>query len=189
MWNNPNETLVAGTGQAYVAPVGTALPAGPSTALNAAFVGLGYHTEDGVSINQTPSIIEHPAWQSKVAIRRERDTIEFAVTFALLQFNEETVKLAFGGGSVAAVSGGYRYNPPQADEAIDERSLIVDVNDGSEVTRIVVPRGSVTEAVDVALTRSAMAQLPITFKALQPADGSKAWYPLFSDTTAFAPGS
>lgn len=188
-WNNPNETVVGGSGEVYVAAVGTALPAGPSVALNAAFVGLGYHTEDGVSLNQTPNVVEHQVWQSRYPIRRELDTFDFQITFSLVQFNEETVKLAFGGGSISSVSGGYKYTPPQAGEAIDERALVVDVDDGSERTRIVVPRGSVTEAVDVSYNRGALGALPITFKALQPADGSPAWYPLFSDSTAFMPGS
>lgn len=188
-WNNPDETLIAGSGQVYVAPVGTALPVGPTSALNAAFVGLGYHTEDGVSTSAPVNVVEHPAWQSKFPIRREVDTREFIVTFALLQWNEETTKLAFGGGSVESVTGGYRFNPPQSDESIDERSLIVDVDDGSERVRIVVPRGSVTEGVDSSLTRNAMSALPVSFKALQPEDGAAPWYPLFSDSTAFAAGS
>ena len=90
---------------------------------------------------------------------------------------------------MAAVSGGYKFTPPQVEDAIDERALICDCIDGSETTRIVIPRGSVTEGVDSALTKSAMAALAVTFKALQPVDGSAAWYPLFSDTMAFAAGS
>jgi hypothetical protein len=37
------------TGELYAAPVGTALPTDTSTALNAAFKGLGYFSEDGVT--------------------------------------------------------------------------------------------------------------------------------------------
>lgn len=188
-WNNPNDTVIGGSGQVYVAPVGTALPTTPTGALNAAFTGLGYHTEEGVQTSAPLSVIEHKGWQSKAPIRREVDSRDFQLTFALLQWDEDTLPLAFGGGTIVSVSGGYRYDPPQNSDALDERALVCDVDDGSERIRFVIPRGSVTEGVDSTLNRSAMASLPVTFKALEPADGSKLWYPLFSDTTAFAPGS
>ena len=189
MWNNPNESRAGLTGQVYVAPVGTALPTTPSAALNSAFVGLGFHTEDGISLSAPVNVTEYGAWQTKYPIRREVDSREFMFTFSLLQFNEETVKLAFGGGSFTSVSGGYKFSPPTATDAIDERSLVADIDDGTERTRFIIPRGSVTEGVDTQFTRSALSQLNVSFKALFPADGSLPWYYLDSDTTAYAAGS
>lgn len=188
-WNNSADTLIAGSGQVYVAPVGTALPTTPTDSLNASFVGLGYHTEDGVSLSAPVNIIEHPAWQSKHPIRREVDSREFSLSFSLLQWDEDTVPLAFGGGTISSVSGGYKFSPPEPTDAIAEKALICDIDDGTERTRIIIPRGSVTEGVDTSLTRSAMSALSVTFKALQPSDGSVPWYFVSSDTTAYAAGS
>lgn len=188
-WNDPSELHVASGGQIYVAPVGTALPAGPTTALNAAFVGLGYASEDGATVSVTPDIQEWPAWQSRQAVRREMVGQELQVAFSLMQWNEDTVKLAFGGGAVSSVSGGYRYDFPTDSEALDERALIIDADDGGERIRFVFPRGNVVESVETQFSRSSPALLPITFKALEPGDGAAAGYALFSDTAAFAAGS
>lgn len=189
-WNDPTETHIAGTGEAYYAPVGTALPATADAALNAAFVGLGYHNEDGVTTNREVSITDHKAWQSKYPIRRTRESEDFTIGFTLLQWNEVTVPFAYGGGDLITVSSGqYRYDPPVASDAIDEWSLVVDVDDGSRRMRFVIPRGSVTDAVESGFTSNGMAELPISFKGLEPAAGGAVWYPLFNDAAAFAAGS
>lgn len=182
-WNDPGETVVAGNGEAYVAPVGTALPATATTALNSAFSGLGYHTEDGVSYNRELNVTEFPAWQSHDAIRRERDTSPFTITFALLQFlNEINIPFVFGGGSISTVGTNlYKYSPPADSDALDEKSLIVDVDDGPARIRFVIPRGTVTDAVSSQFARNQMSALPVAFKALKPDDGGLSWYPLFYD--------
>ncbi len=189
-WNDATETLIAGNGQAYYAVVGTALPTTADTALNVAFVGLGFHTEEGVTVNRERSVVEHRAWQSAYPIRRTLESDDFQVQFSLLQWNEITVPFAYGGGTLVTVSAGqYRYDPPSASDALAEWSLIVDVVDGARKGRFVIPRGSVTDAVESSLTRTEMAPLPVTFKALEPADGSLPWKFYSNDLGAFAPGS
>lgn len=188
-WNRGDETVIGGTGQVYVAPVGTALPANQGSALNSAFVGLGYHSEDGVSINQSIEIIRLGAWQTKSDIRRERDSETFRITFNLLQWNENSVPLAFGGGAVSEPSSGnFKFTPPAVSDAIAEKALICDVQDGPEILRFVVPRGTVVEAVDSKFTRNAFGQLPIAFEAMIPTDESPQWH-LLTNISGFAAGS
>lgn len=188
-WNNPDDFVVAGTGEVYVAPVGTALPTNSQSALNASFNGLGYHTEDGVSVNAQVNVFMIRSWQSQFETRRGRDTEDFQLSFVLQQWNEINVPLAYGGGSVTSLGGGeYKYTPPAPDAALDERALVCDCIDGSEKVRFVVPRGSVVEAVASTFKRNEAAVLPITWKALQPSDGSAAWY-MLPNSAAFASGS
>ena len=189
-WNDATETIVAGSGQVYTAAVGTALPTKTSEALNAAFNGLGYHTEDGVSVNQQLNITEFKAWQSKTAIRREQDSRDFQITFQLLQWNEINLPLAFGGGTVTEPTAGqFKFTPPEDTAALEEKALIVDVDDGSRRGRFIIPRGTVTETAEVSFKRTEMAPLAVTFKALVPASGGVPWYALFNDSAAFAAGS
>lgn len=188
-WNDGDDAVIGGTGQVYVAPVGTALPANEDSALNSAFVGLGYHSEDGVSINQSVEIIRLGAWQTKSDIRRQRDSETFRITFNLLQWNENNVPLAFGGGAVTEPSSGhYKYTPPAVSDALDEKALVCDVQDGSEKLRFVIPRGNVVEAVDSQFTRNAFGMLPIAFEALTPTDESPQWH-LLTNVAGFAAGS
>lgn len=189
-WNDGTETIVSGSGEAYYAAVGTTLPTTADAALNAAFVGLGYHSEDGVTTRMEVAVTDHMAWQSHYPIRRTRDSEAFILEFTLLQWNDVTVPFAYGGGTLVTVSAGqYRYDPPVASDALQEWSLVVDVDDGTRRARFVVPRGSVADNVESQFTRTTMGPLPISFRGLQPATGGATWYPLFNDTAAFAAGS
>jgi hypothetical protein len=186
-WNNENEIVVAGNGQVYVAPTGTALPTTTIGALNAAFVGLGYLTEDGATITVTPEIAEFMAWQSRTPVRREKTSQQVQVAFSLMQWDEDSVPLAFGGGSVSGSAGNYRYDLPADDSALDERAMVLDWNDGTEHWRFVMARGNVVEAVEAQLRRSDPSVLPITFRGLVSSGQTPGYY--LTDSTAFAAGS
>ena len=188
-WNDSDELTVASSGAAYVAPVGTALPATPTAALNSAFVGLGFISEDGATLTVDPDITEFKAWQSRQSIRRELNAQEIRAAFELQQWNEETVPLAFGGGAITEPSAGiYRYDFPEDGDALDERALILDAVDGSKHFRYVFPRGNVTENVETKFARNQLSQLPLTFKALEPVEGGAAAY-FLTDSPEFAAGS
>lgn len=188
-WNDTSEIRVFSGGEVYVAPVGTALPTTPTAALNVAFVGLGYISEDGASLSVSPEIQDIMAWQSRQAVRRELTSQEVTATFALLQWNESTIPFAFGGGSVELVSGSnYKYELPTSG-ALDERSVVLEATDGAITERIILPRCNVTDAVETQFVRTDASLLPITVKALQPADGSTSMIFLSNDAASMAVGS
>lgn len=178
------ELVVASHGDIYLAPVGTALPTTVDGALNAAFVNLGLINEDGVSVSVSPEIESFSAWQRRQAVRRELTNQEISVSFALEQWNAENVKLAFGGGQVSEPSAGqFRYDFPDGDDALDERAIVIDWQDGpTSKHRMVFERGNVMEAVEFQLVRNALAVLPITFGVLAADDGGSPGYYLVNDT-------
>lgn len=191
-WDNPDELVVGGTGEVYVAAVGTALPTDPTAALPVAnWTGLGYTDEDGVTITVDPDITEHRVWQSRQAVRRELTGQAVQLSFKLAQWNEATVPLAFGGGVVTTVSAGiYKYTLPDADDGLDERSIVADVKDGAETWRFVFSRGNVSESVSADFKRTELAILPITFKVLSPRtdpNGAPGYF--LTNSAAFAAGS
>lgn len=187
-WNNANEIVVASSGQVYMAPIGTPLPSDAVAALNAAFTGLGFITEDGAALTVTPEVTDYMAWQSRTPVRREKTSQEIQIAFALMQWNEQTVPAAFGGGSVSGSAGNYRYNLPADDAPLDERSLVLDAVDGAKHLRWVFPRGNVTEAVEASFQRGEPASLPVTFAALAAQEGAAPGY-FLTDSASFAPGS
>lgn len=183
---DPDEVVVGSHGDIYVAPVGTALPTQVDSALNAAFVKLGFVSEDGVTPSVGSEIEEFGAWQRRQPIRRERISQDISLSFALMQWNAETIKFAFGGGTVAEYSPGeFRYDFPSGVDALDERALVLDWQDGeTSLWRLVIARGSVTEAVEFTLARNAPAVLPITFSALG-AEGDVSTASLFVGDSEF----
>ena len=189
---NATEITVAANGSIYVAPVGTTLPAkhtDPTAGLNAAFgYALGYASEDGVTFSATPDVTDIGAWQSKDPVRRLVTATENSVSTELMQWNEKTFPLVFGGGEVTEAGGFYTYTPPAADEGLAEVSVIIDWNDGDKNYRLVIPRANATEGTETQLQRGASANLALTLKALAPAAGVDVWY-LNTDDPAFAVGS
>lgn len=187
---DPDELVVAGFGRVYVANLGATMPTDPVALLDSDFVELGYVTEDGVTLTNTPSVEEFMAWQSRSAVRRELTALEVQVSFTLEQWNADTVKFAFGGGNITSLGGGkYRFDLIADDEQLTEKSMVVEWNDGAKDYRFCIERGSVVEATETQLQRGALAVLPVTFKAIAPDVGGVPGYFLADDTAWDPTGS
>jgi hypothetical protein len=188
--NDSTQLVVAGNGAIFVAPLETPLPTDVTGSLDTAFVELGYATEEGVTLTCTPDIKDFGAWQSLQAIRRIRNAQEIEAAFELQQWNSDTVQFAFGGGEITEPSTGvFRYEFPEAGDALDERAMVIDAQDGDRNIRFVFPRGNVTEAVSSKFQATDRAILPIGFKMLKPTDGSPTAAVLFDDDLAFSAAS
>lgn len=185
MSNNANAILVPGTGQAYIAPVGTTLPADdsdPTAALDAAFEDLGYWTVDGLTLTITPDIQEIEAFQAQQAVRRSRKAQTIQAGLSLMEWNENTLVATLGGSVSAGAGGFYTYTPPAAGDALGEVSLVIDIQDGERNKRFIFPRGNTEgEPVEAKFTRDEAALLPMTFKGLEPLDSSPLWRMLSDD--------
>lgn len=176
-----SEIRVGASGTVYVAPTGSTLPTDESTALDAAFIELGAINEDGVTLSPSRSIEKIRAWQSAKAVRTVITEDELALSFSLMQFNEITLPLALGGGSIADNTGSYTYTPPAAG-TVDERAFVIEWVDGNITNRMVVPRGMVTEVSDIELTKGAAIELGLTVEVLGSSPDD---FTLYTDDPAF----
>lgn len=189
---NADEVLIAVSGDVYVAPVGTPLPALVRAALSSSFTQIGYVSEDGVSLAVAPDIDQQAAWQETNPVRFDLVEQRIAVTFDMLQWNAENVVWAFGGtGTITEfVPNGFRYDFPDSNDAgIDERSIVIDWEDGEKVFRLVFARGTVLGGLSTSLNRSGPATLPVGFDVLAAdATGSPGYMFLSATTPPFDPG-
>lgn len=182
MSNDAAQLVIAGTGTINVAPFGTALPEEVDSALHADFDPLGFITEDGAKFTDSKTIVDIAAWQSFYAVRKIITMREGLIEATLMEWDRRTVGLAFGGGTWTEPSpGSFVYTPP-APEYIDHRSLVVDINDGTNAWRIVIPKGIVVSNTESQFTRTGPALLPITFGVVGQ-DGVDPWY-LATDSDA-----
>lgn len=178
------QVRVAGTGELFLAPVGTALPATAVAALNASFEGYGYTTEDGVTLSKSVDREGIPAWQSANPVRYLITGQELTIATTFLQSNEDILKLWLGSGDFASDGGtGFRADVP-IDPIGQQFALVLEWHDDDIASRLVVPKVEITETGDVQLARAATA-FPVTFGALAPDSGSllATW---LTDDPAFA---
>lgn len=181
------EITIAGGGAVYVAPVGTTMPTSPTAALNASFLELGYHTEDGVTFSDTPTTEAVRGWQSYYDLRRFITAREATIGMTLHQWNEETFALYFGGGTASSPGAGvYKFEPPTPGEDPYQRALIVEFSDGSDRNfRICALAVELQDSTEITLNKTASAGLQMTLAVLG-SDAGAAWY-MLTDDFAFDP--
>jgi hypothetical protein len=177
--------LVGSGGTIYVAPTGTALPTTEDGALNAAFTSVGYISEDGITISSSVEVADIAAFQSLLPVRRVVTGRTFEASFVLREWTAANIELAFGGGSVTNESTHFEYRPPAAGDALAEKSVVIDWQDGDKVYRLVLNRVVATETVETNITRTGAADLPLTLSVMEDSNGDT-WY-LMTDDPALDP--
>ena len=159
------EIAVAGTGHVYRAVLGTAFPANTSTVPAAAWIELGYTTEEGVRFSFSKETTDFMGWQSTDVLRTIATAAPKEIAMDFAQLNQDTWNTAMGGGTWSGTPPNYEYVPPAA-SAVDEFALLIEATDGTEIYRWGFTRVVVTGSVDFALTRSDPIILPVTVKVL-----------------------
>lgn len=162
-----DELFVAGTGKVLIAPVGTAAPADEDTAFAAGWIDLGYVTPEGVKMNVEWDREDIDAWQSPDPLRTLWTARRITFTFALRQWNENNIPLAFGGGAVvdnpAATHKKYEF---PATIGPNPKALAIEAVDGLEVARIITPRADLNDNVEVTFARTQNSDLALSMRVL-----------------------
>lgn len=169
MANDATEVRVAGAGQVFAAPEGSTLPTDVATALDAAFVDMGYVTPDGVTFTHGRETEDLDAWQgSKVRVLTLSEPV--SVAFALMQTSGDVLKLAFGGGTITDNTTYYNFTPPVGSNAV--RALVIEFTDGALKYRYVIPRAQIEGEVSYTLTGQDALTYPLEFGVL---DNTPKW--------------
>lgn len=129
---------VAVTGAVYVAPTGTTAPTTSSSALDAAFVDLGYVSADGITENIDRTTNQIRAWQNGSLVREVTSEGTYSVDMTFIETNEAVLELYYG---TTNSSGQFDIDPTSTG---GRQSFVIDVVDGSTVERIYIPAGEIT---------------------------------------------
>ena len=129
---------VAVTGAVYVAPTGTSAPTATDSALNVAFVDLGYLSADGISENIDRTTAQIRSWQRGSLVREVTSEATFSVTLTMIETKEDVLELYFGASNV---SGKFEIDPSSSG---GRKSFVYDVVDGTNIERTYIPAGEVT---------------------------------------------
>lgn len=131
------------TGAVFVAPAGTTLPTDATTALNAAFKGLGYVSEDGL-VNSVETDTENVnAWGGDLVLVGQTSFSE-TFTVNLLETNAEALKVYYGADNVSV--SGSNITITQNSGVLPNVAVVFElVMTGGRVKRIVVPNAQIVD--------------------------------------------
>lgn len=159
------DVVVAGMQRILVAPVGTAMPGAIDTAPAPAWFDLGYTTEDGIAASFGKDTDDLMTSQSLDPVRKLVTGAPKTITAPLRQVNSVTWALAFGGGAFTGDDDAWEFDPAPP-SFIDERALIVELEDGETTIRLMYYRVMVSEAVETTFVNTAGVVFPLTFSVL-----------------------
>lgn len=157
------------TGEVSVAPVGTAAPTTAVSSLNAAFIGLGYVSEDGVTEAYEDTIEDIVAWQGATVVRSTTTESKATLQFVLIETKGEVLELFHKGSAVSVVSAG-QWKIDVETPSADPRAFVLDVLDGSKHIRIYVPNGEVSDRGEIVYANGQAIGYDVTITAY-PSNG------------------
>lgn len=152
-------------GAVYVAPLNSTLPTDATTALDAAFVSLGYISEDGLTNSNTASTEDVKAWGGDVVatLQTEKpDTFKFKL---IESYNEDVLKAVYGSSNVSGTLATGITITANADEQVAKEWAIEMVLSGGINERIVIPNGKVIEVADIVYSDGEVVGYELTVKA------------------------
>lgn len=159
---------VARTGGVYFAPAATPIPTDTTTALNVAFVELGYVTEDGITQSMDTETTDIRAWQNGDTVRSLRTAHTVTYQFSLLETSTAVLQAFYGNATASSVNVTGASSPARG-------RWVVQVVDGTNNIRIVIPDGEVTEWGDVVYANSEPIVYQMTVTCYPDVSGNKAY--------------
>jgi hypothetical protein len=159
------------SGAVYRAPIGTTLPTDATTALDAAFVCLGYVSEDGLENNNELDVSEIKAWGGNI-VYRSLNGLDDTFSLSLIESeNVDVLKNVYGDANVTVdaddnVTINIVAEDPQEKIWVFELAMR-----GGRAKRIVIPDGAVTARETITYNDSDAVAYGITVSAYPDSTG------------------
>lgn len=137
---------VAVTGEVFAGATSTTAPTDTSTALNVAFKGLGYVSEDGITESRDRSTDDIKAWQNSATVRTVITDSSLKYNLTLIETTKDVIETALGVTVTQSVPHGTYVIVPSSTGG--RKSFVIEIVDGANIKRIYIPQGEVTELGD-----------------------------------------
>ena len=160
----------AAGGAISYAPVGTTLPTSATASLDAAFVTLGYASEDGLTNSMSIDTNSIKAWGGDTVLTLQtsfEDTFGFKLIEAL---NDDVLTAVFGSSNVVESGGAITVKVNSKERS--PMSWVVDmVATGNKLKRIVIPSAKITEIGEITYNDSDAIGYDVTLTATPESAG------------------
>lgn len=158
-------------GAVRFAPLGTTLPTTVSEELDAAFVNLGYCSDDGLTNDNGPETDSVKAWGGDTVLTLQTDRPDTFGLTLIEATNAEVLKRIYGEDNVTVANDGGITVQATADE-MEAGSWVIDmIMKGNRAKRIVIPNGKITELGTISYTDSDAVGYEITITDVPDASG------------------
>lgn len=136
-------------GAVFWAPIGSTLPASATESLDAAFVDLGYVSEDGLTNNNSPESDTVKAWGGDTVLTLQTDRPDtFALTL-IEAMNTDVLKTIYGASNVTVDGSGNITVKATSDEMTAGCWVVDMILKGGRGKRVVIPNGTITELSEI----------------------------------------
>lgn len=162
----------ASTGAVFRAALGSTLPTDATTALDNAFVQLGYVSEDGLTNTNSPETDTVKAWGGDEVLTiqsSKSDTFQLTLIESL---NPDVLKAVYNDDNVTGSLAAGLTVTANSDEAEGAAWVIQMVLRGDVVKRIVIPNASITERGDIVYKDDEAIGYEITLTAVPDESGN-----------------
>lgn len=159
------------SGAVYVAPIGTTLPTDATTALDNAFVCLGYVSEDGLENNNDMDVSAIKAWGGMIVYRSLNELDDNFVLTLIESENTDVLKAVYGSNNVTVDASGNITVAVKADDPEENVWVFELALRNSRAKRIVIADGAITAREAITYNDSDAVGYGITVSAYPDANG------------------
>ncbi len=159
------------SGAVYVAPIGTTLPTDATTALDNAFVCLGYVSEDGLENNNDMDVSAIKAWGGMIVYRSLNELDDNFVLTLIESENTDVLKAVYGSNNVTVDASGNVTVAVKADDPEENVWVFELALRNSRAKRIVIADGAITAREAITYNDSDAVGYGITVSAYPDANG------------------
>ena len=158
-------------GAVHWAPLETTLPTSATASLNAAFVDLGYVSEDGLTNNNSPESDTVKAWGGDTVLSLQTDRPDTFSLTLLEAMNADVLKTVYGSDNVVADASGNLTIKATAQDMPSGVWVFDMILKGGRAKRIVVPNGTISELGDIVYKDDEAVGYNITITDVPDTDG------------------
>jgi hypothetical protein len=159
------------SGAVYVAPIGTTLPTDATTALDNAFVCLGYVSEDGLENNNDMDVSAIKAWGGMIVYRSLNELDDNFVLTLIESENTDVLKAVYGSNNVTVDASGNVTVAVKADDPEENVWVFELALRNSRAKRIVIADGAITAREAITYNDSDAVGYGITVSAYPDTNG------------------
>lgn len=161
------------SGAVYRAPKGSTLPTNATGALDAAFIGMGYCSEDGLTNSNAPSMSATKAWGGDIVMQSQEEKEDTFGLTLIESLNIDVLKAIYGSSNVtgSALASGIRVAANRGEP--EEGAWVIDmIMRGGVLKRIVIPDAVVTDIGEITYNDTDPVSYELTLSAFPDSDGN-----------------